>query len=78
MELNGFGEGEGEMGAYIFDHLVENRHRGALTEIDLVGNSRLLDYRQPQLVVLPVDVHGQDLKSIQHHPINEFESSTTS
>lgn len=65
-------EREREMGAYIFDHLVENRHRRALTELNLVGDSCLLNYWQPQFVVLPVDVHGQDLQSNQHHPINEI------
>lgn len=54
-------EVERPMVAFLLHQLVQHRQRGSLAEVDLVRHSRLLDRREPQLVVLPVDVHRQDL-----------------
>jgi len=64
--LDGRGEGQGEPGGgipYVGDEVVEDGERGALAEVDLVGDAGLLDAGQAELVVLAVDVHGQDLRT---------------
>jgi hypothetical protein len=48
--------------SYVFEELVEEGEGGALAEVDLVGDAGLLDAGQAELVVLAVDVHGQDLQ----------------
>ncbi|MQL82396.1 hypothetical protein Taro_014871 [Colocasia esculenta] len=53
---------EGFIFAHVFEHMVEDGQGGALAEVDLVGGAGLLDHRQRKLVVLSVDVHGDDLK----------------
>jgi len=61
------GQGQGTRGSgsipYVGDEVVEDGERGALAEVDLVGDAGLLDAGQAELVVLAVDVHGQDLRT---------------
>jgi hypothetical protein len=55
---------------YVFQELVEEGQRGSLAEVDLVRDAGLLDAGQAELVVLAVDVHGQDLQ-IENPPRRE-------
>lgn len=50
---------------YIFDHLIENRQSRAFSEIDLMGNTSLLNYGQTQFVVFSVYIHSQNLQQKQ-------------
>ena len=55
-------EVEGAVVGLVLQQRVQDRERRALAEVDLVRDAGLLDARQADgLVVLAVDVHGQDL-----------------
>eukprot|EP01018_Ginkgo_biloba_P011394 Gb_39885 [translate_table: standard] len=46
---------------FISKHFVQHRQGRAFSEIDFVCNTCFLNYRQTQIVILSVDIHGYDL-----------------